>query len=318
MEQSNAAIIQDPGIPQFTLLITTKNRRADLKITLSKINHLLLRKEVLCIICDDGSTDDSSLFIENEYPEIQLIKNEKSRGLIYSRNRLLALVRTDFAISLDDDAHFLTDSPLSAIRDYFNKHPRCGLIALRIFWGLEPPESLISGEIPLRVRSFVGCAHVWRMSAWNLIPNYPEWFVFYGEEDFAAFQLFKKDVEVHYLPQVLVQHRVDIKSRIKNKDYRLRLRRSLRSGWYLYLLFYPVHRIPGIIVYSIWSQIKTKLFKGDWRTIFTIVGATCDVFVNSVRIFLNRNGLSSKEFDEFSKLPQTKIYWKPQIDNNQE
>ena len=265
MEQSNAAIIQDPGIPQFTLLITTKNRRADLKITLSKINHLLLRKEVLCIICDDGSTDDSSLFIENEYPEIQLIKNGKSRGLIYSRNRLLALVRTDFAISLDDDAHFLTDSPLNAIRDYFNKHPRCGLIALRIFWGLEPPESLISGEIPLRVRSFVGCAHVWRMSAWNLIPNYPEWFVFYGEEDFASYHLFKKKWEIHYLPDVLVNHRVDLKNRKKSADYSLRLQRSLRSGWYLYFLFYPIAVIPRKLFYTLWIQLKSKVFKGDFK-----------------------------------------------------
>jgi hypothetical protein len=42
------------------------------------------------------------------------------------------------------------------------------------------------------LQSFVGCGHVWRMDAWRTIENYPEWFYFYGEEDFASYLLFKK------------------------------------------------------------------------------------------------------------------------------
>jgi hypothetical protein len=36
------------------------------------------------------------------------------------------------------------------------------------------------------VKSFVGCGHAWRMKAWHEIPNYPEWFEFYGEENYAS------------------------------------------------------------------------------------------------------------------------------------
>jgi hypothetical protein len=104
----------------------------------------------------------------------------------------LNLVATDYAISLDDDAHFITANALSVIADYFAVHPNCGVLALRIFWGLTAPHTVVTTETPTRVQGFVGCGHVWRMKAWRSIPDYPDWFVFYGEEDFASYQLLKK------------------------------------------------------------------------------------------------------------------------------
>ncbi len=298
--------------PTFTILITTKNRKADLAITLGKIKYLLEIKEVACIICDDGSTDGTVAFIKKEYPEIQFIQNTKSQGLIYSRNRLMRLATTDYAISLDDDAHFVTENPLESILNHFEKNANCGLVGLRVFWGLEEPKIIASNTKNERVQGFVGCAHVWRMAAWRDIPNYPAWFVFYGEEDFAAFQLFKKGWEIHYVPEVLVHHRVDVKARRNNADYVIRLRRSLRSGWYLFFLFYPLKSIPRKMVYSIWIQFKLKVFKGDLKALQAIVLALLDLVWNMPRILKNSNRLTMKEYKAYHELPGTKIYWQPE------
>jgi glycosyltransferase involved in cell wall biosynthesis len=296
----------------FSILITTKNRINDLAFTLVKIKFLLDRKDVVCVICDDGSTDGTAFFLEINYPEIQLIQNVKSQGLIYSRNRLLQLVKTEFAISLDDDAHFVTDNPLESIHNYFEKNANCGLVALRVFWGIEEPFSKISNEEPNRVQGFVGCAHIWRMKAWRDIPEYPSWFIFYGEEEFASFYLLKKKWEIHYLPEVLVNHRVDVKARRNNNDYTIRLRRSLRSGWYLFFLFYPLGIIPRKMAYSLWMQFKLKVFKGDFRALKAIVLALLDLVWNMPRIIKNGNRLTEKEFKEYNELPETKIYWFPE------
>jgi GT2 family glycosyltransferase len=134
---------------------------------------------------------------------------------------------------------------------FFKNNAKCAVQAFSIFWELTPCNSHIAYEEKMRVKSFVGCGHAWNIEAWKSIQNYPDWFVFYGEEDFASYQLFKKGWEVHYNPEVLVQHRVNIKSRSKNKDYRLRLRRSLRSGWYLYILFYPIKTVPRKFFYTL-------------------------------------------------------------------
>lgn len=303
---------------KFSILITTKNRVTDLAFTLGKIKYLLDKKDVVCIICDDGSTDETASFLQSEYPNIRLIQNSVSKGLIYSRNRLLNLTTTEFAISLDDDAHFVSENPLESIRNYFEENVNCSLIALRIFWGLEEPISKISDERSHRVQGFVGCAHVWRMSAWHTIPNYPEWFVFYGEEEFASYQLFKKNWEVHYLPEVLVNHRVDIKSRRKNSDYTIRLRQSLRAGWYLFFLFYPICVIPWKMVYSLWMQFKLKVFKGDLKALQSILLAFSDLVWNIPRIIKYSNRLTQIEYQEYQELDETKIYWRPEINENKQ
>jgi glycosyltransferase involved in cell wall biosynthesis len=296
----------------FAILITTKNRRNDLAFTLDKIKYLLDRKDVVCIICDDGSTDGTSNFLKTDYPNIQLIQNSESKGLIFSRNRLLNLTKTEFAVSLDDDSHLDSTDALEFIKEYFYNNSDCGLIALRIFWGLEETKETAFNQKPHRVQGFVGCAHVWRMSAWRAIPNYPSWFIFYGEEDFASYQLFKKSWEIHYLPEVLVHHRVDIKARKKNKDYIERQRRSLRSGWYLFFLFYPLKTIPLKMAYSLWIQFKLKVFNGDFKALQAIVLAVLDLVWNMPRILKNSNRLTDKEYEAYNQLEETKIYWQPE------
>jgi len=296
---------------KFGILISTKNRLDDIKFTLQNSAYLINRDDVECLVCDDGSIDGTSTFIKENYPNIQLITHAKSKGYMYSRNKMLNATKAKYAISLDDDAHFITKNPLEKIDTYFNKSKQCGVIAFRLFWNELPPETTVSIHKPERVKSFVGCGHVWNMEAWKAIPNYPEWFVFYGEEEFASYQLFKNKWEVNYVPDVLVNHRVNIKGRKNNKDYSIRLRRSLRSGWYLYVLFYPYKIIPKRFLYTLWIQLKMKVFRGDVKASLGIAQAIGDLVINLPRLLRNANRFSEKEFDEYSKLSEPKLYWTP-------
>ncbi len=298
--------------PSFSILISTKNRLADLAFTLHKIKYLLERNDVEIVIYDDGSTDGTSEYVKQKFPDIQLQRNSVSKGYIFCRNKMLNETKAIYAISLDDDAHFLTENPLESISSYFEEHPKCGLLALRIYWGLEEPIATVSSEKAQQVQGFVGCAHVWRMSAWRNIPNYPEWFVFYGEENFASFQLFKKNWVIQYLPDVLVHHRVDVKARRNDTDYTIRLRRSLRSGWYLFFLFYPNREIPRKLAYSLWVQFRYKVFQGDFRALKAIVLALFDLVWNTPKIIKNSNRLKQKEYEKYNQLPETKLYWQPE------
>lgn len=300
---------------QTSILITTKNRKDDLAFTLSKIQYLIDRSDVECVIFDDGSTDGTSEFLKQSYPKIILHSNTFSKGYLYCRNKMLNETKADFAISLDDDAHFITEGILEKIESYFSKNPQAALLGFRIYWSKQLPNSKASNDKSIQMKSFVGCAHVWRMSAWRDIPNYPEWFIFYGEENFASYQLFKKKWEIHYLPEVLVNHRVDVIARKNNADYSLRLQRSLQSGWYLYFLFYPISVIPRKLAYSIWMQLKLKVFKGDFKALKALLLAIMNLFINIPNILKNANRLSLKEFNLYQQLEETKIYWKTE-DNN--
>ena len=219
--------------------------------------------------------------------------------------------KAKYAITIDDDSHVVNLEAIAKVPLYFKDNKDCAVLGCRIFWGLSLPKNTTTNEISLRVKSFVGCGHIWNMEKWQLIPKYPEWFKFYGEEEFAAFQLFKVGLQVHYFPEILVHHRVDVKSRKKQKDYALRTRRALRAGWYLYLLFYPLNLVVKRIVYSIFMQFKLKVLKGDFVVAISILQGLGDVLVNFSRLLKNSNRLTKVEFKEFSNLPDTKIYWKP-------
>jgi len=296
----------------FAILICTKNRKADLVFTLHKIEALLNRKDVTCVVFDDGSTDRTFEEIQQNFPKIELRRNEKSKGLMYCRNRMLNETNAEFAISLDDDAHFLCENPLELIKVHFDQNPICGAIAFRLWWSKEVLQFMPSEEKPETVKGFVGCGHAWNILIWKQIQKYPEWFEFYGEEDFASLQLFKKGFTVDYVPDILVQHRVDLKTRSRiNKDFAFRYRRSIRSSWYLYFIFFPMSKIPRKLAYTFFMQIKLKVFKGNFTIIIPLFQAVLDVVLNSGKLAKNRNPLTLEAFWRYTKLPETKIYWNP-------
>ena len=296
---------------KYSILITTKNRLEDLQLTLQKIAHLLQREDVECIVYDDGSTDNTSKFLEENYPNIQLFKNNISKGLIHNRNYLLNNCKGSFAISLDDDSNFITENSLEIIDNHFKANENCAVIACRIFWGKEEPLTFHTNQVVQRVSGFVGCGHVWNLKAWKAIPNYPEWYFFYGEEDFASLQLLKKGLEIHYVPEILVHHRVNVSERKNDKDYQIRRRRSLRSAWYNYFIFYPFSIIPKKMAYTIWQQIKNHTFKGNLKATLAMFQALFDVVVNISNFIKNSKRLTKQEFVKYSNLPKAKIYWNP-------
>jgi glycosyltransferase involved in cell wall biosynthesis len=297
---------------KFSFLISTKNRCEDLLLTLNKIKHLL-NQNVTCVIFDDGSTDDTFEKVRVNFSNVTLLRNEKSKGYIYCRNKMLNETEADFVISLDDDAHFLTEDPIEIISGYFRNNPSCGLIATRIFWGKETPENTNSAETTQTVKSYIGCGHIWRIKAWRDIPDYPEWFEFYGEENFASLQLFKKNWEIHYIPQLLVQHRVDMDERAKlSKDIAFRYRRAIRADWYTYFMLFPWSRIPRKMAYSLWMQFRKKIFKGNFKVAMPLVLAIWDLFISIPKLIANRNALTLEEYDNYLKLNEAKIYWKPE------
>ncbi len=294
----------------FSFLIATKDRSRDLQRTLRSLERFLSRADVECLVCNDGSTDATAAVLQ-EFRKVTVIDHPQSRGYIASRNELLSRARGQYAISLDDDAEFLSHDPLEEIDRHFVQNPNCGAIGFRIFWGLEKPAETSSSDSSRQVKSFVGCGHAWRMDAWRAIRPYPEWFEFYGEEEFASLELFRKGQEVHYLPSVLVHHRVDMQARRESRDFSVRYRRSLRSGFYLQFLFYPGFKSWRHFAASIARQARNRILK-NYRLAKPLAQALADLARNAPIVARHRTPLSAERYRQYRALPDPIIYWKPE------
>ncbi len=296
---------------QIEIHITTKNRWPELQFTLQQLQVQNVFETAKVIVFDDGSTDQTSEFIRNQFPQVQLLRNEKSRGYMYCRNQMLNQSTAAYAVSLDDDAHFINADALKYVVQNFERDPLIAVLAFRIFWGTEIQKFEASAEESQQVQAFVGCGHAWRLEAWQQIPSYPEYWKFYGEEEFASYSLFKNGMKVFYTPEIYVQHRVNVRARKKDADYFLRLQRGWQSGWSLMFTFYPLPFFFKMFVYAIYAQFKNRIFKSEPKAIIPMLKALATFMSNLPRLIKERNSLSDNAFKMHQKLPAAKIYWQP-------
>ncbi len=67
------------------------------------------------------------------------------------------------------------------------------------------------------------------------------------------------------------------------------------------------------MLYTIWIQIKLKVLKGDFKALQAIILALFDLILAFPKIIKYSNRLTLKEYDDFQKLEEVKLYWKPEV-----
>ena len=295
-----------------SILITTYNRKKELVFTLNTLRDVISLEGIY--IWDDASTDGTFKYVKNQYPEINIFQNKSNKGLIANRNQLMKVATTEYIISLDDDANFVNPESLFDALNFMNDNMDCAVLAFRLFWGLKEPRITDTNEEKYRISNYVGCGHLFRMKAWkNYVEYYPEWYHFYGEEDYAAMKLFKGEQKVFYFPKVLVHHRVSLKNRKKSaEETSLRTQWALKAAWSNYLIFYPKQKAWFKIIYSIKEQLRLKFFKGDFDILMSIGKAGLALIQNRQHRQKLDLRFSNERLKAYLSLPQAPIFWKPE------
>ena len=112
-----------------TIVITTKNRLADLKRCLKSCENLNGIFEILVFV--DGSEDGSYEYVKENYPNFSLYRSEISMGLINARSHCAKLAMNDIIISVDDDCVFQDKNTIVDILKYF-KLPKVGVVTIPV------------------------------------------------------------------------------------------------------------------------------------------------------------------------------------------
>jgi GT2 family glycosyltransferase/lipopolysaccharide/colanic/teichoic acid biosynthesis glycosyltransferase len=111
---------------------------ASVETCLRAVNH------EICVV-DNASSDGSARLVRERFPRVTVIENLENLGFAAGVNRGLDATRGCYVLWLNPDAELL-DGGVGDLIDYFEKHPRVGIIGPQL---LDP-----SGEVQLSCRSF--------------------------------------------------------------------------------------------------------------------------------------------------------------------
>ncbi len=110
-----------------SIIIPTRNRKEELRVALRSVLKQTVHSEV--IVLDDASTDGTAEMMEEEFPEVKLVRSEKSIGGAGQRNLGTKLAKNSIVVSIDDDMEMPNSSTIEQTLKYFS-HPRVWLVTI--------------------------------------------------------------------------------------------------------------------------------------------------------------------------------------------
>jgi glycosyltransferase involved in cell wall biosynthesis len=167
---------------EIAVLITTRNRRDELRRALASVRDQTCAAEV--IVIDDASTDGTAELVEREFSEVTLHRSPTARGLIVQRNRGVGLATAPVVVIIDDDA--VLQSPLTleqTLRDFDD--PRIGAIAIPhvdVTLRATPRVCAPAREGIFLTSEFTGTATAVRRDVFAAVGGFREAFFHQGEE----------------------------------------------------------------------------------------------------------------------------------------
>jgi len=164
------------------VVVTTRNRRDDLRTCLRSVERQSVSTEI--IVIDDASDDGTSEMVAAEFPGAKLVTHPRMQGYIRGRNEAARLSTGDVIVSLDDDAAFASDQIIADTLACFDDE-RVAAVAIPYIDVNRDP--IVRQAAPDRrasyvVESFIGTAHALRRGVFLQSGGYREELFHQGEE----------------------------------------------------------------------------------------------------------------------------------------
>lgn len=217
------------GKPKTTVVIPTWNGKDGLKTCLDSL--LTQTEPAQVIVVDNGSTDGSAEFIDNNYPEVILIRHSKNLGFTGGVNagiRKAMQLRTEYVALLNNDAEADKDW-LKNLVSFLDSHDEVGIVTSKICdskrthldstgdlyttWGLPFPRG--RGEHysdkydnDTWVFGASGGASLYRIRMLEDIGLFDDDFFAYYEDVDLSFRAQLAGWRIAYVPEALVYHEI--------------------------------------------------------------------------------------------------------------
>jgi len=229
---SNIDISKDPPV-DMSIVLVGWNNKSYLEPCLKSIYDGNLKCTFDIVVVDNGSTDGSQEMLQNKYPEVMLIQNEKNEGLGKASNQGVEATNGRYVLLLNNDT-IVNGPSFDLLVTYLNDHPTVGavggkllnedgtvqscynnfstlaeefLIATRIGEMIRPGYPAIMDADEVKSVDWLGSACLLlRRSALDEIGLLDDSYFIYGDEADLQYRLKKAGWEVHFVPQATIIH----------------------------------------------------------------------------------------------------------------
>lgn len=199
---------------RFTVVIITRNRRAELLRTLGRMTALPEVADV--IVADNGSGDGSADAVAARFPRVRLLRCDRNLGAV-ARNLAVERVTSPYVAFCDDDTWWEAGA-LPAAAGLLDAHPGLASVTGRILvepGGAEDPivPELRDSPLPApgwlpgpALLGILAGASVVRVSAFGEAGGFSPRLWIGGEEELLALDLAARGWWMCYRPDVVVHH----------------------------------------------------------------------------------------------------------------
>ena len=294
-----------------TVVVTTKNRRDGLRTTLLSATRQVPPVEI--VVIDDGSTDGTHEMVRAEFPQVRILRHERSEGLIVRRNEAAQLATTNIVFSLDDDAEFSSpDVVFQTLREFDD--PRVGAVAIPLvdtYRKASQGLNLPNAHDTFVDHIFIGTSHALRVDLFMKLGMYRAFLHHQGEEDDYCIRLLNAGYFVRCGRADPIYHHVS-PARDLHKIARYGARNAILFAWQnVPTAFLPIH-LAGTAVMNARNGLRTgkllSTLKGlliGSRDVLTGPVVRSPVSVRAYRLSRNLRKHGVKSIDECERALST-------------
>jgi len=224
------------AIPLVSVVMINWNRKEILRHVLDMLAQQTYERYEI-ILCDNHSTDGAPEMVEQEFPDVQLIRQDENIG-ITGYNLAFQRSTGESIVILDNDS-FLEDDGISKIVNKFHTYPQLGALGCKVYnyysgqvhhWHPSVREENGPAEgvdSPL----FNGCAAAVRSRVLNEVGFYPDEFFLYENERDLCTRIINAGYEVKYFTDISGYHMVSQEARSSDRSIYYARRNRIWYFW---------------------------------------------------------------------------------------
>jgi hypothetical protein len=114
-------------MPAVSVIVVTHESAGDIAACLNSLRRHPPKRSHEVIVVDNASTDRTASIIEEDYPEVRLVRSDRRRGFAANCNAGARLARGAILFLLNPDAR-ITPGSVDALADYLDAHPSVAVV----------------------------------------------------------------------------------------------------------------------------------------------------------------------------------------------